>query len=131
PAIALDPFSAVSSVTTTSFGVIGGSGYAAGPLFEANLAPGAAGTLINPVFSGIENWLGFIGGCLVLLTLLAAPDGLVPANIRAARRVANMLRRAFGKTEPPQARTRTETGPQYLQEAAAGRERVPPRALEL
>jgi sulfate-transporting ATPase len=126
--IVLDPFSAVSSVTTTSFGVIGGTGYVAGPLFGANLAPGAVGTLFNPLFNGIENWLGVIGGCLVLLTLLAAPDGLVPANIRAARSVARRLRRSRGTQVP---RATGDASRQKLLDAAEVRERVVPQALEI
>jgi ABC-type branched-subunit amino acid transport system ATPase component/branched-subunit amino acid ABC-type transport system permease component len=130
PAIVLDPFNAVGSVTTTSYAVIGGTGYVAGPLFGANLAPGAVGTLFNPLFSGIANWLGVIGGTLVLLTLLSAPDGLVPVNMRAARRIVAWLRRAIGQGPSP-----TEIPPDDRRESlvgrAATRERVAPRALEL
>ena len=127
PAIVLDPFAAVGSVTTTSYAVIGGTGYVAGPLFGANLAPGAVGSLFNPLFHGIDNWLGVIGGCLVLLTLLSAPDGLVPVNLEAARRIGRRLM--------PASRRRARVGAEHrsdnLLRAASVRARVAPRALEL
>jgi ABC-type branched-subunit amino acid transport system ATPase component/ABC-type branched-subunit amino acid transport system permease subunit len=131
PAIVLEPFDAVGSVTTTSFAVIGGTGYVAGPLFGANLAPGAVGTLFNPLFHGIANWLGVIGGCLVLVTLLSAPDGLVPANIRAARRMGHWLLRVIGRPRPSQVGTEPQ-GPRVdLLDAASVRQRVAPLALEV
>ena len=129
PAIVLGPFDAVGSVTTTSYAVIGGTGYVAGPLFGANLAPGAVGTLFNPLFHGIANWLGVIGGCLVLLTLLSAPDGLVPANIRAARRMGHWLLGVIGRPRPS---TVGKAPPRAdLLDAASVRQRVPPLALEV
>jgi sulfate-transporting ATPase len=131
PAIVLDPFAAVGSVTTTSYAVIGGTGYVAGPLFGANLAPGAVGTLFNPLFHGIANWLGVIGGCLVLLTLLTAPDGLVPANVRAARWIGDRLWQLIGRARPTRTRRRPTDRREDLLSAASVRERVAPRALEV
>jgi len=68
-----DPFQSVNYVVEA---VIGGVGYIAGAVAGTGLEPAGLG---NKVISGIGlgRWLQFIGGVMLLVTVIANPDGIV------------------------------------------------------
>src|SRR6185437_3249260 len=67
-----DPFQSVNYVVEA---VIGGVGYIAGAVAGTGLEPAGLG---NKVISGIGlgRWLQFIGGVMLLVTVIANPDGI-------------------------------------------------------
>ena len=95
---AFDPF---QSILALSYSVIGGVGYLAGTVQGATLAPGALGSVLAPVLSSIESWLPLISGAVVILILIANPDGIVPVSIEKNR---HLRERVAARTAPLRAR---------------------------
>lgn len=93
-------FDSFTSVQLVSEGVLGGIGYTSGALLGSQ---GQPGTIVS---RGVENiggsqafqWLTVILGVLTILTLVKAPDGLVPMNVEAAK---EFWRRVRGRARPP------------------------------
>lgn len=79
-----DPFSSINAVLLA---VIGGIGFVGGPLVGMTLAPGGIGTLITNRIPGIENYVGLIGGVVVLVTLLSHPDGVAATISKISERL--------------------------------------------
>lgn len=91
-----DPFQSITAVTQA---VLGGVGYAAGPVLGSTLASGGAGTLITDLFGEVDpQWLVLAGGAVFLAILIHDPDGMVSGNIRLAARLG--ARRAARRPEP-------------------------------
>lgn len=86
---AFDPFQSIYAV---AFTVIGGVGYVLGPLLGSLLTSGGIGSLLNPLFGGIGNYLVLIGGVIVIVTLIANPDGMAPGTLRSLRWLARRSR---------------------------------------
>ena len=90
-----DPFQSVNYVVEA---VIGGVGYVMGAAAGTGIEPGGLGNKIVSSI-GLGSWLTFIGGVLLLLTVIANPDGIVGSVIAQLA----PLRRRFGKGRPPAA----------------------------
>jgi sulfate-transporting ATPase len=88
-------FDPLSSVNVVSLAVIGGVGYLLGPVAGGVLATGAVATVLGQELFGqsFDNWLALIGGVLLLLTLIAQPDGIVPEVGRQLKLVLRLLGR--------------------------------------
>jgi ABC-type branched-subunit amino acid transport system ATPase component/branched-subunit amino acid ABC-type transport system permease component len=88
-----DPFQSVNYVVEA---VIGGVGYVMGAAAGTAIEPGGIG---NKVVSsiGLGSWLTFIGGVLLLLTVIANPDGMVGSTLA---QLAPLRRRLSGGRRP-------------------------------
>jgi ABC-type branched-subunit amino acid transport system ATPase component/branched-subunit amino acid ABC-type transport system permease component len=74
--------------------VVGGIGLLTGGIAGSQLQQGSTGSqFIGQYIQGIVNWLPLIGGVLLLMTLLAAPDGIVKLQADQIRYVVGKLRR--------------------------------------
>jgi sulfate-transporting ATPase len=81
--VTFDQFSPFTSVTMVVYAVVGGLGYATGPLFGAVLQPGALGTNIGDIFSDeVQKFLPMIGGVLLIVILITNVDGLTATEVR-------------------------------------------------
>jgi ABC-type branched-subunit amino acid transport system ATPase component/branched-subunit amino acid ABC-type transport system permease component len=70
-------FAAFESVTLIGFAVIGGLGYATGPLYGGTFAPGGIGTTIGSSFGyDIQEYLLLASGLILIVVLLQSPDGM-------------------------------------------------------
>jgi ABC-type branched-subunit amino acid transport system ATPase component/ABC-type branched-subunit amino acid transport system permease subunit len=82
PIILMSNFTAFTSVTLAAFAVVGGMGSLLGPVVASTLVAGGFGAaVLNLLGQDVNNYLPLIGGIMVVLTLIAAPDGLVQQNI--------------------------------------------------
>lgn len=116
-----DPF---TSVTVMTFAVIGGIGYLAGPLWGALLAAsGILNFVLTQELSGASDWLPLIGGVLLLITLLVAPDGL-------AAMVNDSARRLMAKSRLVRADNRGNEAVR-LADNHSGNDRMPPLTLDV
>jgi sulfate-transporting ATPase len=108
-----DPF---TSVTVMTFAVIGGIGYISGPLWGSLLATGGIGSfVIANAFDSVSKWLPLIGGVLLLLTLLSAPDGIA-ANMNALS--GRVVRRSKTTAPTPSAVRVDRVAPKALEASA-------------
>ncbi len=84
-----DPF---TSITILTLAVIGGIGYVSGPLYGSTIAAAGVGALVlSKAFGSVEEYLPLVGGVLLLLLLLSAPDGLAGRNIAVARQLRDRI----------------------------------------
>ncbi|WP_239339250.1 branched-chain amino acid ABC transporter permease/ATP-binding protein [Frankia sp. CiP3] len=84
-----DPF---TSITILTLAVIGGIGYVSGPLYGSTIAAAGLGALLlSKAFGSVEEYLPLVGGVLLLLLLLSAPDGLAGRNIAVARQLRHRI----------------------------------------
>ncbi len=97
-----DPF---TSITILTLAVIGGIGYVSGPLYGSTIAAAGVGALVlSKAFGSVEEYLPLVGGVLLLLLLLSAPDGLAGRNIAVARQLRDRVvtsRRTPSRTPIP------------------------------
>jgi len=101
-------FDPLSSITAVLLGVVGGAAHASGAVFGAQLASGGlpGGVIANHLAAGNgSQWLVFIGGLLVLLTLRLNPDGIAAAlpAMRRRREPAPDLEAALSDAGPSDA----------------------------
>ncbi|HEY1919473.1 MAG TPA: branched-chain amino acid ABC transporter permease/ATP-binding protein [Streptosporangiaceae bacterium] len=75
-----DPISSINGISDT---VIGGLGFATGPLIGSAFANGSILSLILNHFGSLDPWLGLIGGIAVLLVLLQHPEGMADTISRS------------------------------------------------
>ena len=80
-------FSPFDSVVTVANATIGGIGYVAGPLLGAAFAGGGVGTIFESAIESIDTYLPLIGGIVLLLTLVAHPDGTAATLERLVQRL--------------------------------------------
>jgi sulfate-transporting ATPase len=82
-------FTPFQSILVVSYAVIGGVGFAIGPMLGMVLTVGGiGGWIVNELWPGSRAgsfWLTIAGGAAVVLILLQDPDGLVQMNIKAAK----------------------------------------------
>jgi ABC-type branched-subunit amino acid transport system ATPase component/ABC-type branched-subunit amino acid transport system permease subunit len=93
-----DPFQSVNYVVEA---VIGGVGYVMGAAAGTGIEPGGLGNKIVSSI-GLGSWLTFIGGVLLLITVIANPDGLVGSVLA---QLAPLRRRLGGGRRRPAAVT--------------------------
>ena len=87
PAIIYTNFDPITSISFVGYAVIGGFGSVVGPLAGSILADGGIGSLLNGVFSWVNNYLLLIGGVALLVTVILNPDGIVTATREGFERV--------------------------------------------
>jgi sulfate-transporting ATPase len=92
---AYEPFSSISSVVQA---VIGGVGFVTGTVFGSQFAPGAVTDLIvKELVDEPGQWLVLIAAVVLVVNLIAYPDGLAGVTARALRRFS---RRRVSVPEP-------------------------------
>jgi len=113
--IVFGSFDPISSITLIAFAVIGGIGFAIGPLFGSILVAGGIGAYVfDLLVANIDQWLTLIGGLGLLLVLMQEPNGLAKQNVDLVNRIVGLIRRkvagprphraaAFGEFEAPDA----------------------------
>jgi ABC-type branched-subunit amino acid transport system ATPase component/branched-subunit amino acid ABC-type transport system permease component len=81
------------SILAVAFTVVGGLGYIGGALIAGTLTKGGFGPFVlEAAYGGIDRYMALIGGILLLVLLVRAPDGLAPAKARAAQLLLNKRR---------------------------------------
>ena len=71
------------SILAVAFAVVGGLGYIGGALIAGTLTEGGFGPFVlEAAYGGIDRYMSLIGGILLLVLLIRAPDGLAPAYCR-------------------------------------------------
>src|SRR3984957_7167237 len=91
-----DPFQSVNYVVEA---VIGGVGYEVGAAAGTAIEPGGLGNRIVSNI-GLGSWLTFIGGVLLLLTVIANPDGIVGSTLAQLAPLRRRLARGGGRPVP-------------------------------
>jgi ABC-type branched-subunit amino acid transport system ATPase component/ABC-type branched-subunit amino acid transport system permease subunit len=94
-------FTPQQSINAIAFAVLGGLGFALGPVFGSFFIAGGIGTLLGHSLleglgidpEGTTQYVALVGGLFVVLTLVTNPDGLAPANGHVARLIAKRLPR--------------------------------------
>jgi sulfate-transporting ATPase len=92
PTITYGAFSAFASINSVGHAVIGGLGYVLSMAFAAPNAIGGIGTRFLDDFLNLGTWDFLIGGVLLLLILIAHPDGLADGILRQAHGLLKGLR---------------------------------------
>jgi ABC-type branched-subunit amino acid transport system ATPase component/ABC-type branched-subunit amino acid transport system permease subunit len=86
-----DPFTSINYLTLA---VVGGIGWIAGPAIGGTGQTGSLGAqLLGLISQGLVGYLVLIGGVLLLITLIQAPDGLAALNYEQGRKLLVHLRR--------------------------------------
>ena len=67
------PFQSINAVTLA---VLGGVGYVLGSVMGGTLALGGIGALISTRIGVDDNWIVLVGGLILLVQLIAVPDGM-------------------------------------------------------
>jgi ABC-type branched-subunit amino acid transport system ATPase component/branched-subunit amino acid ABC-type transport system permease component len=115
-------FSASSSISDVGYAVIGGIGYAIGPIFGAGLVQGGVATAIsNDLFSAVTQYITLIGGVVLVLMVLGYQDGAAHAQVEQMR----ALRKRFGWRRDSAAVAPVAAEPR------SAVERVPPKTLSI
>ena len=92
PSALFSGYDTLTSITLVSNSVIGGVGFAVGPVVGGAGQNGGLGyQLLNTIDSGWVTYLSLIFGVMTLLVIIQAPDGLVPLQARDLRRLASAL----------------------------------------
>ena len=109
PTALFSTYDAMTSITLVSNAVIGGVGYALGPIVGGAGQNGALGyQVLDTISSSSVTDLSLVFGGLTLIVLIQAPDGIVPLQARDLRRLASkLLRRPL-----PAPRPAAELGPE-------------------
>jgi sulfate-transporting ATPase len=86
-------YDASQSVTLVGFGVVGGVGWLAGTLYGGLLQVGSlASAVLNELGSTVSSYLPLAGGVLLLIVLLASPDGMAAEAMAQVRALARLTR---------------------------------------
>jgi sulfate-transporting ATPase len=94
PVLTFGDFAALRSVTTLQEAVVGGVGWVSGAPVGAGLEPGAVGSRVLALFGdNVQTYIFLIGGVLLLLTILQAPNGIAALNSEMADKVRARFRR--------------------------------------
>lgn len=80
PSVVYSGFDPMSSINAVGYGVIGGLGYASGPVAGSGLASGGIGSYILDQFGSLDYWLILVGGLVTLQILIQNPNGLIEAG---------------------------------------------------
>ena len=103
PNIVFTDYGPLASITIVGYAVVGGIGWIAGGIYGGTLELGSLGSkILDQLGSSVGSYLPLIGGVLLLLILLTAPDGLAArgmADVQAgARLILGLLKR---RPRPP------------------------------
>jgi sulfate-transporting ATPase len=113
-AISYDQFDNFTSIIDVGLAVIGGLGYLMGPIVGAALADGGFWTQVfNELGSGIAKYITLISGVMLILLLIANPDGVVSATIYQVGWVRDRLGRRFPKMRRRAPKPRVLPAPRY------------------
>ena len=94
PTALFSTYDAMTSITLVSNAVIGGVGYALGPIVGGAGQNGALGyQVLDTISSSSVTDLSLVFGALTLIVLIQAPDGIVPLQARDMRRLMSKLLR--------------------------------------
>ncbi|WP_310962512.1 ABC transporter permease subunit [Nocardioides terrisoli] len=98
-------FDALTSINQVGNAVVGGLGYASGPLVGSTLQAGGIGSYVLNHFGSLDPWLTVIGGVSLILMLLGNANGAV-ANLTDM--TASLVARFRGR-EPAEVRAGEKT----------------------
>jgi sulfate-transporting ATPase len=84
-------FDPLASVNQVGDAVVGGIGYASGPIIGSGLESGSVGSYVLDQFGSLDQWLVVIGGVALILMLLGNANGAVANLIDAYRRARGRL----------------------------------------
>jgi ABC-type branched-subunit amino acid transport system ATPase component/branched-subunit amino acid ABC-type transport system permease component len=101
-AVQYNSFDLFASLQVVILTVIGGTGYVAGAVLGALMAPGGIGQYFIDLGGNAERWFIFISGALLLVVIVTNPDGQAHVMVRQLRQVRSRLRR---KARPEGGRT--------------------------
>jgi ABC-type branched-subunit amino acid transport system ATPase component/branched-subunit amino acid ABC-type transport system permease component len=94
PSIDFSTFDPLSSVTYVGYGVIGGVGFVAGPLFGSTLALGAIGTNVVDWFGqSVQNYLTLATGLILIAILILNANGIAAVETLRWQRIFRLVRR--------------------------------------
>jgi len=97
-AVIYTTFDSLTSVEQVSQAVVGGIGWLTGPLLGGLLTVGSLGTqLLNLLGPSVALYLPLIGGVLLLITVIAAPDGLAYSNWVQIQQIKRLTARRLGR----------------------------------
>jgi sulfate-transporting ATPase len=103
-------FSPFQSIYAVAFGVIGGIGYIPGAIVGSSFASGGFGSLLNPIFSGINDYLALISGVVVILMLISYPNGAFDQIAKWVRALLARMRRPVQDPPLPEGLLRAPQG---------------------
>ena len=86
-------FDPISSTTAVGNSVIGGVGYATGPLAGSFFVSGGIPSLLFNHFGSFDNWLTIIGGVSLIVVILQNPQGIVAEISRGRDPIGRLVRR--------------------------------------
>jgi branched-subunit amino acid ABC-type transport system permease component/ABC-type branched-subunit amino acid transport system ATPase component len=116
PSVTFTAFARLASINAVAQATIGGIGYVMGAASGATFAPGALASLLGRELTSIDKYLPLIAGILLLLTLIANPNGIESNNMHLMRKLRAQRRRA-------------PTRPALVEQPASERRRVAPLRL--
>jgi sulfate-transporting ATPase len=103
PVVTYGTFNPFASINAVGHAVIGGIGYALGSVFGAPNANRGLGTKTLESLFKLANWDLFVGGCLLVVVILAHQDGIADATCHGVRSLRDRLRRKPIETAPEKA----------------------------
>ena len=84
--------SALSNINALAYSVVGGAGSVMGALFGSTLQPSGIGqATLNAIFGVGPVTMALIGGVLLLVTIIASPDGIATATAQAVGSIRRRL----------------------------------------
>ena len=103
PSALFSTFSTFSNITYAMEAVVGGIGFVSGAFAGALIDGSSLGAKLMTVL-GVGQWIVFVGGALLLVTVLMNPDGLASSAAEAYRkcreRITRSARRMSAALEP-------------------------------
>jgi ABC-type branched-subunit amino acid transport system ATPase component/ABC-type branched-subunit amino acid transport system permease subunit len=88
--ISFTVFTSFASITIVAYAVVGGMGYLWGPVLGATFVSGTVGSqLLNTWFPGLGDYIGVVGGGVLVFVVLTNQDGVASEQLR----IAGLLRR--------------------------------------
>jgi ABC-type branched-subunit amino acid transport system ATPase component/branched-subunit amino acid ABC-type transport system permease component len=100
PSIVFSNYDPLSSISIVGYAVVGGLGWVSGAVFGGTLETGSIGSqVLNELGPTVSNWLPLIGGVLIVLTLLVAPDGVAAAQAAQYRALVRRLAARFPRLQ--------------------------------
>ncbi|MFI6549330.1 ATP-binding cassette domain-containing protein [Streptomyces prunicolor] len=92
PTALFSNFSVLDNISALAYSVVGGVGSVLGPLFGSTLQPSGIGqSVLNAIFGVEPVTMTLIGGVLLLITIVASPDGMAAATAQAIDSVRRRL----------------------------------------
>lgn len=102
-------YSVFQSVQVLEESVVGGIGWISGGIVGSSLQQGTLGSSFLGLFgNGVATYIFLIGGILLLITILAAPDGVAPNFARQLHGLSSRLGRRRESPTRPEARYASE-----------------------